>query len=444
MHQTQFVVTEIKRFLKRRKIILILAPLLFTGLSVAAILYLPPKYESDISILVERDETLNPMIQFTMAVALASEDRLRSFNEIVYSRSTINMLIDSLGLDKERSNGGSREDLIRSVRRDISTNLRASDSFSISYLHNDPALAQKGVQLLADHFIQKRLSLENRRHEQTVDFFENKVEELQQSVREREQRVVAHLQQTLEQDDIPREEQALQSDIDDIEDEIERLERRMERMEASLELLQEVNSGERHIEEIRELNLEELPSGMDMRERINRYRDYMQRYTAQFPGVRELVNQIHDLSERMITEIHAVLFDQNQERIYLLDKRSDLMERLEQTAFVQHQRAGSRGDLEVYKALLDDMKVKVEQARSSRDLGERAQQQFIVIDSPNLPEKPAKPDPLLVLGGGIFLGIFLGVVGAGFAELLDTTVRRPEDLAGFDVPVIAYLPSGKN
>ncbi len=56
------------------------------------------KYESSTTILVQHDESLNPLISYAEAMSMASEDRLRTFSEIIYSRTTIQKLIDSLGI----------------------------------------------------------------------------------------------------------------------------------------------------------------------------------------------------------------------------------------------------------------------------------------------------------------------------------------------------------
>jgi hypothetical protein len=81
--------------------LLVVTPLFFLGLSIASLQVIEPKYTSSTSILVQKEETLNPLVLYEMAVTIASEDRLKSFNEIIYSRSTMEMLIDSLELDEE-------------------------------------------------------------------------------------------------------------------------------------------------------------------------------------------------------------------------------------------------------------------------------------------------------------------------------------------------------
>ena len=55
--------------------------------------------------------------------------------------------------------------------------------------------------------------------------------------------------------------------------------------------------------------------------------------------------------------------------------------------------------------------------------------------------KPSKPNKILIVAGGLFLGLILGIVTAAIVEFLDTTIRRPEDVNQFDIPVVAYIPS---
>lgn len=89
------------------------------------------------------------------------------------------------------------------------------------------------------------------------------------------------------------------------------------------------------------------------------------------------------------------------------------------------------------------MKIKLEQAQTSLDLGKNGAQGYVVLNPPQLPTTSAKPNKPLIIGGGFSLGIFIGLLSAGLTELLDTRVRRPEDIEVYDKPIIAYLPAPK-
>ena len=90
------------------------------------------------------------------------------------------------------------------------------------------------------------------------------------------------------------------------------------------------------------------------------------------------------------------------------------------------------------------MKVKLEQAQATQDIGENSAEQYVVIDPPQLPTVPAKPNRALIVGGGLGLGLFLGLLAAGLTELFDTRIRIPEDVEVFEKPIIAYLPAPKS
>ncbi len=76
---------------------------------------LPSKYESSTTILVQHDESINPLISYEEAMSMASEDRLRTINEIIYSRSTIQKLIDSLGIGSTAKTESQRQLLVERI-----------------------------------------------------------------------------------------------------------------------------------------------------------------------------------------------------------------------------------------------------------------------------------------------------------------------------------------
>ncbi len=104
MYEIKDVAQDLKAAAKRRLLLLILSPILFVIAALLAIYFIEPKYQSSTTILVQKDEMLNPLVMYEIAVNIADEDRIQSLNEIIYSRSTIEILIDSLNLDSKVKN----------------------------------------------------------------------------------------------------------------------------------------------------------------------------------------------------------------------------------------------------------------------------------------------------------------------------------------------------
>ena len=433
---------SLRDIVRRRWPVLTLVPVLCLAVSALAAWLVPPRYASSISILVQKEETLNPLVLYEMAVSLASEDRLKSFNEIIYSRTTIQMLIDSLGIRSEQEGAGSRQQLIEQVRRDIATRFRSSDSFDITLVSDQPEKAKRGVELLADHFIRTRLRLENSRNEQTVLFFEQKTAEFEQMVSQRREEWIDASRSRLQT--LPADDAALQERFEQVENGIRQsewrqidLQRERGKVEAFLAARERADLGD-----VFGLRLTGYPFDQELEESLLAYAEAEQLYTATHPTRRAARQAVLEFVER----IPPLLAEQERAALEewqgLQQERSALLEALDYSLVATSASEGSRSEYQIYSELLDEMKVKLEQARITRDLGRRAVDQFVVIDAPVLPEKPSSPNRMLLLFAGGALGVVLGVLGAGIAEFSDSTIRDEQDLRDFGRPVIAYLDQG--
>lgn len=443
MYQTKEIVQEIKRVVKRRRKLLLFTPIFFGLLSYGALHLIEPKYESSTSILVQKEETLNPLMLYEMAVNVASEDRLQSFNEIIYSRSTIEKLIDSLGMDQDIKSELEKQALVDQVRKNITTSLRASDSFKITYFDTDPVRARDGVALLANHFIQTRLRLENRRNNESVEFFEAKINELEGIVDAQRDRLVNTTTERLKE--LPVDQTALQTRLQNIDMQLDQLEWKIILEESKLDNLEDFlrqDPQDFSVQTLYKVPLEEIPFGDKMADLLGEYDQLRQRYTDNYPEVRSLRIQILEVAKRIPPAIESRLSNLKRQQRDLSSQRASVINDMEKI-FVAVQRNNSQqSNYTIYQELYNDMKVKLEQARMTRDIGDEASEQFVVLDSPYVPKEPTSPNNRLVIAMGLFLGIVLGGMFMGIAEVLDTTIRTDEDLE-FEKPIIAYLTDGR-
>jgi polysaccharide chain length determinant protein (PEP-CTERM system associated) len=94
---------------------------------------------------------------------------------------------------------------------------------------------------------------------------------------------------------------------------------------------------------------------------------------------------------------------------------------------------------EAYTALLkksEESKIAVNLER--RQIG----QQFRIIDSPRLPERPISPNRTRLNLMGLLAGLALGVGLVAFLEYRDTTVKTDDDvLISLSLPVLAVIPA---
>ncbi len=437
------IVQDLKRVVKLRKKILIFTPIFFVLLSFGALYVIEPKYESSTSILVQQEETLNPLILYEMAVNIASEDRLKSFNEIIYSRSTMEMLIDSLALDQDIETETQKQGLVDGLRNNIITSSRASDSFEITFYDTDPVRARDGVALLANHFIHTRLRLENRRNTETVAFFQTKLNELEQVVDQQRTQIV---DQTTEQmKELPVDQTALQTRLQSIDTQLDELDWRIIQEENKLNIFEDFLGQDFQnlsVQPLYRLSLGDLPYGEELGTLLTEFDQLRQKYTDSYPRLRTVRAQILEVAKRIPPSINSELSSLKVQRKDLSAQRASVINDMERS-YVASQRGNSnQSNFTIYQQLYNDMKIKLEQARMTRDIGDKASEQFIVLDPPYIPEQPSSPNKRVIILVGFFLGIVIGTLLMAVSEVLDTTIRTEDDLE-FEKPIIAYLTDGR-
>lgn len=413
-------------------------------LSAVGAFLLPNKYESSTTILVQRDEIRNAtLVGYEMAVTMASEDRLRTFNEIIYSRPTLDHLMDSLYLVERDATETNRQEMTETIKRKITTERRGSDTFRISYVDTDPIRAQKAAALLSDLFIQTIVRLEGQRNELAVQFFVKKLEELRVKFEISQKQLVASLQ--LRINTMPTESRALYQQLENIELKINDIDAKTKANEENLKLLKtfpeafQTESGKQSL-----FNLERSSGlfSVDFKILLNRYDDYSHRYTPKYPEVEKLEAQIIEIIERIRADVETEIAKQQPQRSSYEQRRAQLIDEIKQSSVSLRVDEDKESDYSIYRKLYDDMKVKLEQAQTSRDLGIKGANQFIIIDPAYAPARPSKPNRILLIVGGFCIGLFMGFVIVIVKEMLDTTIRSPRDIEVYQKPVIAFITEG--
>ncbi|MGH2568861.1 MAG: GNVR domain-containing protein [Bacteroidota bacterium] len=179
-----------------------------------------------------------------------------------------------------------------------------------------------------------------------------------------------------------------------------------------------------------------------MRTLAAKYDEATRRYTAQHPDVQRLQKQIGDHLAIMKNAVEGEIVKLRKTRWDFERRRSELVEELKKLSVTQQLDKDKESNLGLYRGLYDEMKIKLEQARTARDLGRRSGEQFIIIDPALVPTEPSKPNRLLIVTGGLCFGILLGIFSVATTEMLDTRIRSPRDVTTYKKKVIAYIHDG--
>lgn len=443
MKNAQFTVDEFLAVLRRRKTALLLPAILVILISGLGAFLLPRQYESSTTILVQDNGVLNPLVDYRTAVALESDDKLGDFNEIILSTPTIESLMDSLGLKEYMKSPALKAMMVKRITKNIKTSKEGAHSFTISYFDTVPSQAQKAVRVLSELFIQTRLAVENSKNDFAVNFFQKKIVELRDKFDKTQKKLVDALQRHINQ--LPEDDKTLYANISGYTDQIQTLEQTMRNYRDALVILEAAanTKNDQHIDltKLYLIPLLDVPYSKELQTAVTKYNELSQQYTERFPDVqsaRSSVIQLVGLVENAIRSEQA----RTQSKILSLEeRRNKAITSVQMAAVAQSQDRDLQSNFNIYEELYNEMKVKLEQAQTNRDLGANSSREFVVIDPPQLPVKPAKPNKALIIGGGLGLGAFLGLLSAGLAEIFDTRIRTPQDVEIFDKPIIAYLPA---
>jgi len=441
LRSPQFTLHQVFVILKRRKKFLILPPILVTAICILGAIYLPRKYESSTTIWVQKDEILNPLVSFTMAVQMASEDRLQTFEEIVYSRSTIEALLDSLQEQTPRGNAAAWDELVDKTKASIRTDKNGTNSFTIRFVDSDPVRAKKAVELLAELFIDTRLKAEFSRNDYTVKFFEGKLREYEGEYDRSQQSLLSLLRQRSEQ--MPGGGTSLTTQFETVSDKIKQNDESIRMYQRALENLSLFPSGLKTDEGrliLAELANSDVPFHAELRSLMISYDSVSTRYTPQFPEVLKYENQIVALLDRMRVALRSQISLLTDRQSDLQTSRAEMIRTITESSVSKQVDQETESNFTFYRQLYSEMRVKLEQARIAQELGKNAENAFIIIDPARVPLTPTKPNRKLIILGGFAMGIFLGFLSAIAAELLDTTIRSPKEIEQYRKPIVALLP----
>ena len=442
-------VYEIFLVLRRRIRVILSTTILVSVVCIIGAFTLPRKYESSTTIFIRPDQTLNPLAAYQ--VTMAAEEQLRNFDEIIHSRALLLSLADSLGLLNPGMSEFQQSEIIKVISANISTSRLGSDSFRLGYTDNDPHRAQRAAQTIANLFIFIKTSIENRQNEYTVQFYENKVETYKQLFEIQSRALVNAMKESVKE--LPMESSALYERINSIEREIAASNQKIQKNREALRKLELlVDELKDHPEKLRlparkedlyTLLQEELPLITDLRTLVDRYDETSRRYTQNHPSIGKLENQISEFLGRMRQSVVAENASLRGQQLEFEKRRTNIIEELKKYSTINRKHEEQQPNYEAGSKMYEEMKLKLEQARLSQEVGSRGANQFVIFDPAYYPTKPTKPNRILIVASGFGGGIFLGLLLALAAEMFDSTIRRPRDMELYEKPVLALLPERK-
>lgn len=445
MLPAQVTINEVISIFKRRKVLFIIPVIILTAISIVGSFLLPKLYEANTVILYQRNDVTTPLLGLEYSSNMGSEDRIRMYREILSSRSVLEKLIDSLGWRNDIKTEQQMQLILSSITKRIDIQNRSSNTFIIGFSDRDPVVTQKTVIILTSLLIETISKVQTQQNEQAVAFFENKLREIKENLDQNQKKLMAAIGNRI--NTLPEQGRTQYLQLENVDKQINTLDYQISVYEQTIKTLNKILNSYNPIRDkdsLYTIGRLDIPFASDLITLLKKYDEMLLRYTPEYPEVKKIDNQIPPLLTRIKNAIENDLNLKHASRNELEKTRNQLIENMRESYVSLKVNIEQESDYNLYKKLYEDMKVKLEQARTTRDLGYTTANQFVILDPPIFPTKPTKPKKIQLIIAGFGIGIFLGITIVVLRELLDTTIRNPKDIEIYQKPVIAYITDGKN
>ena len=482
--------TEIKGMVRRRRW-QFLVPFFCGWLLVwGASWLIPSTYRSGTLILVEQPSVPEKYVVSNIDIDI--QHQLDSITQQILSRTRLLHIIENLGLYAADRKRMSPDDVVEKMRKDIEIELTHSDdkklsAFNIYYVSRDPKMAQAATSELANLFITENLEQRQERAENTTKFLQDQLDQARAKLAAQEAKLRVFKDQHL--GELPNQTQSnlqilagLQSQVQANQDSLNRAKQQNTYLESLINQYRAVEHSSKSGETGGPVGLTEIDRELDQLKA--RLADLTSHYTDKHPDVRktkEQIAQTEKLREKIVADMNgrakeakdassepaptASALDPKSAPVLELDsqlkanrleianreaeikdeqsKINQYQSRLNMAPVMEQQFADITRDYDQSKTDYESLLAKKNQSEMSTDL-EKTQQgeHFRMLDPPNLPVKPYKPNRLLLCGAGLAVGLVLGGAFAFGQEKLSGKIyseREIKKLVPYDV--IAEIPA---
>ena len=444
---------------------------------------IPNRYESEARIHVDAETFLKPLLG-RMAVQNNIYNQVAMMRQTLISRPNIEKVIRMTDQDLLINGDEEMEAKINEIMGDVNIAIQATNLFSITYTHEDPAIAKNVVQSLLNIFMEDNLGQNRKDLTSAVRFIEDQIREYEEQLEISEQRAMEFRQKNM----------AFLSD----KSYFEKLQISLAETKMVEQALVEYKNRRKRLSE----NLKSIPSfipstGMGpstrgnsngsqasaLQNRINLMESrldelYAKGYKDQHPDVRIALNQIASLKEKHEKEQAAFnkaiedndtkalqasggvmpnpVYDQLSVRLFDLDgeiaslqsrlkSRQEVTKQLQSMAHripeVEAELSRLNRDYEVVKKNYNEMLAKRESAKISSDLETNTDRvRFRVIDPPQEAREPSSPNRILFVFGVLVAGLGGGVFVAFVLSQMHSTYSTEQKLRDtFPYPVLGCI-----
>lgn len=471
---------DIKKYLqlveKKKRLFIGTALSLMTVVVLVSYL-LPKAYEAKSTVFVERN-VINSLVR-GLAITPSMEERVKYLTYTMNSRSLLTKVINDLGLGRDSQ--AEMERLIADFQKNTDIKMKEKDDlFVVSYKSGDPRLARDYVNTLVRRYIEENMS-ENREEAyganrflaEQIKFFKDKLDQSDtEIIKFRKERGVF----------VALDDRKIVEELKDAEVGLDEIKIKKRELEGRRGMIL------KQMKEERPTGAGLFGRGGGMDDRLmalqKRLADLLMIYTPNYPEVLRVKAEIEALKGRydggsaaavagtgggiggvegaeesdltMLNPIYQQLREELSKtglELAALTAREEQIRRLMESkkSYLKSMPVEKKtlSDLEMQRAtnkhIYEELIGRLGQSEVSKqmEVQDRAST-FRIVDPAVLPLSPSSPNRIKIILFGILAGLAGGVGAVVLRDYADRSVKSVDALKGFELPVLAVIPSIQN
>lgn len=441
------------------------------------LLVTPRIYEASTLILVQQQKVPEDIVQSVVSTSI--NDRLATIQQQVTSRTNLEGIIEEYGLYESPKKyvliDSKVEDFRNAINiqtsKDSSSRNSEISAFTISFRYDDPRKAMDVTNKLASNFISENLVIREEQALGTSTFLADALKDAEEQLKQKEEELKQYQERYM--GGLPDQLETNLSILERLQTNLDQLNTNLRdaenRRTAILKDIADSNAG---------VSVQSSQSGQGARQvdelalRKSELASLESRYTANHPDVVRLKQSIAAMEKERaeaqpqsdstadedVSAIETITVDQSLKHqlqeinIDIANYKADIEETNSQIKWYQQKVADTpkrqqellslNRDYEnlkaSYSSLLDrkletDLSVSMEKKQKG--------EQFRVLDSAKIPEKPVAPDVKKIALMTLVLGLGLGCGLAYLMEMMDTSFRTPDETEKeTGLPILVNFP----
>ncbi|MDH5356991.1 MAG: hypothetical protein OEY09_21305, partial [Gammaproteobacteria bacterium] len=186
----------------RRKFQIVIPFFIVLAIAVVTVFQIPRVYQSTGTILVESQQIPTELVQST--VTSFAGERIQVLTQRIMSRQQLLEIVEKFDLYKDQSDQVSRSEILDDMRsriviETVGANLRGrartAISFTVSFEHISPILAQKVVNELITLFLDENIKSRTERAVETTEFLQKEGDRLRSKIEVMEEQIASYKQE---------------------------------------------------------------------------------------------------------------------------------------------------------------------------------------------------------------------------------------------------------